>query len=153
MAFGLSSKRKCSVVGWGEFSCPDKGAFSFKYPVFRGWEVKAVEKKSADAHIIWINWPDSIDFEVPPQIRVNRMDCPVVLSDSFKKNPQGTLYDYVHDLSLYVKDYVPKKGSWDYLEFYSNEFLVRISRFSCEEFGFDGDAFYKEIVNSFSFED
>ena len=149
----MMGSKECKVLKLEEFSCPGKGGFSFRYPLFEGWGLKAVEKKDEDSYVIWLEWPEDIEFEVPPGFFITRIGGDVILSDSFKKNPQGVMYDFTHDLSHYVDDYVPKKGVWDYLEFYANKFFIRISRFSCEEHGFDGDAFYKEVIGSFRFVD
>ncbi len=148
-----------------EFSCEGMTGFSFKYPVFKGWEVKSVQKTSENGCTIWLNHPNGIEFEVPPQINIAKIidlnpeidtlsgkpyHNPAYVSVTpVKKNPQGVDYNFVYDPSLYVEGHEPEPGEWDYIHFYGDKFGVRIWVFSIsEEAGFSVDDFAKEIVKS-----
>lgn|GEM_PF-2020602 len=159
------------IIRINDFSAME--GVSFQYPVFQDWEVKVIEKKNKNEYIIWLNWPGNIKFEVAPQIIIKRMPelgldymrkmarrtileksikYLLILSRTIKINPNGELYDFVFDSSLYVKNYNPPEGHWDYLQFYNKNFGVRIWIISAsKEVGFDRNLFCTRIIETFNF--
>ena len=138
------------VFGYKTFDCSEIGGFSFKFPDFKGWEFKYVEKIDVNLCIIYFNWPDDIEYEVPPAIEVKKVDLENI-SQTKKQNPQNISYEYIQDSSIYVDGHKFAEGDWDWLVFYGKDFNVRIARNMFGEPPFDADLFYSKIIETFDF--
>ena len=127
---------KISVVR--DFSCPGMTGFTFKYPVFKDWKAKSIEKKSDSECIIWLDGPADIDFEVRPGITVelnrggSRNDD--IRSDT-PKNPHGVYYS----------------KSIDLLTFLDGNDLIYVSIPGLSTYGFPSDIFSQTVIESFRF--
>ena len=124
--------------------------FTFMFPEFEEWEVKAVQKKTPDLSIIFINWPATIEFEVAPQTAVRKVPG-LVPGPGTADNPHGVACARVHDPSYYVPGYLPKPDAWDHLEFYGPVFGVRITPFRHEGHGYGAERFTRTMIDSFRF--
>ena len=126
--------------------------FAFTFPEFEGWEVKAVQKKSPDLAIIFIHWPDTIEFEVAPQTAVRKVPgLTPTAGQSTQWNRNRVMYARVYDPSWYVQGHAPLPGEWDHLEFYGPSFGVRITPFRHDGDGYDSAALTAAIADSFRF--
>lgn len=168
--FIKKNKANYEIVGIKDFSCEGITGFSFRYPVFKNWEIKGTQldkyvfpnyKGKGEICSIWFNWPDDIEFEVPPRTIIEkRIDLSLnQISEANKKNlktnPNGVSYDFVFDPENYVEGYKPKPGQWDYLQFYGPDFGVKIWPFRGtpeDKYGFSLDVFIEEIIKSFKFD-
>lgn len=119
--------------------------FSFEYPVFKGWEVNEIKKNSENEYVMFLNYPDSTDFYVAPQIKIKKIEyyqrkpgmVDEPISFEVKKNPQGISYGKPNDGSL---------------EFYADNFRIRIEPFAYEGNGYSNKIFIQKIIDSFKFE-
>jgi hypothetical protein len=150
------------------FSCEALSGFTFKYPLLKGWEVKGIQAKDENRCIMYFNSPDDIDYEIPPQIIVEKSEYSKNTlnkkrSSTAGENSTGVPYEYITDSNLYVPGYKFKEGDWDWLVFYGKDYEIRIGR---NNFGslkidggkttqglneFDSNAFYGSIIESFKF--
>ena len=118
--------------------------FSFEYPVFKDWEINSIEKVNNEEYIVYLNYPENIAFEVAPQIKINKIDNyqrePGMIDDpisfEIKKNQRGFSYGE------------PGDGS---LEFYADNFRIKIEPFSHEGNGYSGKVFVQKIIETFKF--
>ena len=118
-----------------EFSCPGMTGFTFKYPVFRGWEVKDVTKPSSnqDRCIVWLNWPNTIRLDDTPRI--------VVLIEPIPGIPDKN--GIVQDKAKVYSDAARKS-------FNAKTFFVNIDISSIpDKNGFSHDQFWKTVIESF----
>ena len=143
-----------------EFFCKGLTGFSFRYPVFKGWEVKGIQKKENFAAAyggpgctIWLEHPEGLGLEVPPYIAVVKEDTSskfIELPSDAKTNPNGVQYAFVYEPSWHVSGAVPEADERDYIAFYGSDFIVKVWAYSVvEEAGFYMDDFVKEVVKSF----
>ncbi len=143
------------IIEIRDFFCPELKGITFKYPVFKDWEVKRIGSWGKDSCTMFFNWPSIIDYESAPKVSIQKLGelgqesmvkelsggrepSENMLDDSGmkmlgimaskKKNPAGIPYEYKTDPSLYVVGHVFKTEDWDYLVFYGQDFGVRISR-------------------------
>jgi hypothetical protein len=111
--------------------------FSFEYPVFKEWEIKFIENVRENEWVIYLNWPDTIDFEAPTQIHIEKSQLGPVLQAT--GNPQGVSYFYSPN-ARYT------------LTFYNNTHQVELWIFYySEEHGFSKKAFDKKVIETFRF--
>ncbi len=136
-----------------EFSHKGIVDFGFKYPVFEGWEPKATQWQTEGSCVIFLNYPDDIEFEIAPQIRISILKQIIAVSgQKTKLNPNGVYYAFVYDPSLFVSGHIHKQGEWNYLDFYGRVFGVRIEIVSVSlKKGFSKDKFFEKIIETFHF--
>ena len=132
-----------------DFSCPGMTGFTFKYPVFEGWEVKDVTKPSSDQDrcLVWLKWPNgSISPTVAPTIQVTKTASPKEIGGlipgfpgpASPKNPQGITYDVWTETGAY--------------HFFTANFEVKIELSGVSNAlgeGFQEDLFFKTVIESF----
>lgn len=133
--------------GLKDFVWSDKG-FSFQYPEFKDWNVKGEKKIDNNNYIIYLEYPDNVDFEIAPQIRITTVPewgTKTLKSKSGyitqKTNTSGVLYDRIqvqHDPEM--------------LAFFAEDFGVTITPISTpENYGFSKDIFFERIIKTFTF--
>lgn len=137
------------ILGYKAFNCQGFD-FNFQFPDFKDWEYKYTEKRHESLCIIYFNWPDNIEYEVPPAIEVQKIVLEIK-SENLKQNPQGIYYEYIQDPTLYVVGHKFEEGDWDWLVFYGKDFGVRIGKAMFGEPPFDANQFYKKIIETFDF--
>jgi len=150
------NKNKAKIIETKTFS--EISGFSFDYPVFKNWGIKAVEKKSDNEYIIWVDWPQDINFDNPPQINIKKIQeqkIPVFekISD-VNENKNSTSYEFIYFPDNYIERYDPKEH-WDAIHFYKNDFLdgVLIDMPIDEpDYGFSREIFVKKIIETFKFD-
>lgn len=131
-----------SVVDIKMFSCPALPGISFQYPVFKGWPVKTTESSRSGHCVIWLDWPDDIDFEAPPRIDVVRsLNEPVLLGRKSPQNPQGIIY---------APSMKPKSGAHE-VNFYTGRDAIRI-QLQASGPGFSPDLFWDRVIETFRVE-
>jgi hypothetical protein len=132
---------------------------TFSYPVFDGWPVRAIEKKSDDERVIWLGWPDNIEFEVPPVITIARrgsLSEPSYFTAGAVAiaTPQESLlhvaYDLVYFPAHYVNGYDPK-GHWDALRFTDGIVELYIHIPIASEHSFSREEFVQQVIDTFRF--
>lgn len=134
------------------FNCSEMGGFSFEFPDFKNWELQGIQNQRENLCVMYFNWPDDIEYEIPPQIRVEKIKTEAGdNAENKKQNPQNISYEYVTDLSLYVEGHKFEEGDWDWLVFYGKDFYVKISKNGFGKLPFDTDLFYGKIIETFNF--
>lgn len=137
-------KSNYKVVETRDFSCPGMTGFTFKYPVFEGWEpmkgsgeedgLPEAPLQSEFECIILLQSPKEYDLptgSIAPQIKVTK-DQPRVATI---KNPHGILYENF--------------GADDYY-FNLAGFSIDIKLISVgERYGFSKDVLWKQVMESF----
>lgn len=179
------------VLRFQDFTCSGITGFTFRYPVFKDWKVKRIVSEKEGKCTIYFKWPAGISYEVPPQIKIEKISelgqkfmieklrggSPsedilddsgmkiIVIMSAKTKNPAAIPYEYVPDPAMYIESHVFKKGEWDWLVFYGQDFGVRISRNMFGSLGhveeaerkeiheFDSDIFYRSIIETFHFDE
>lgn len=146
------------VVETRDFSCPGMTGFTFKYPVFKGWEVKKIDGSTDKCHI-WLSTEGlamaglDADVGAPPSIIVSKR--PVFLNpdprDHFSpnivvrtdfKNPNGVYYSKFAELSG-VGFYMPISD----ITYFEIEVLP--PSLSQNSFSFFREQFFKTVIESF----
>jgi len=126
--------------------------FTFQFPDFKDWEYKYIEKRRENLCIMYFNYPDNIEYEVPPKIEIHKIVKGLEKNTNvLPKNPQNISYEYIQDPSLYVDNHKFKDGDWDWLIFYGKDYNVKIERNMFGEPPFDADMFFKKIIETFNF--
>ena len=125
--------------------------FSFEHTVYKDWEVKRIEKVSYSKYIIFLNYSNSIDFETAPQITVEKLSelglnllkgTSEVPTTILKKNPNDVSYDLLKSTT-----------NTDTLQFYTNDFGVRITPFIHEGDGYSSEEAINQMIDSFKLTD
>ena len=144
------SNLKPKILETRDFSCPGMTGFTFKYPVFEGWEIKEIRPNNIhlnepDKCNIYLNWPGYIKFEVPPAIYVHKqtrdsnVDFEILAEAASNKNPNGIPHIYTEDAA---------RGN--FTTFYIPGFKVHIELGSySEQHGFSKEIFWKTVIESF----
>lgn len=150
------------------FACEGLESFLFDFPIFEDWEVKRIEPTGEGRCRILLNWPMNVEFEVAPQVYIQRRDdlrattpeAVAAIHATHKTtgqtqtaaNPNTVLFDRVHNATRWTAGYVPKPDQWDYLQFYGPVFGVRIGVEAWgDEHGFSRARFADEIIRTFRF--
>ena len=130
--FMVQSPDKYKIVETKQFSASD-GSFSFSYPIFKGWEFKSMEtSKNNDRWIIYLDWPNSIEFEIATRIVVEKLY-------------KATAVEYPTKI-----EEIKKVNDNEYYIYTSDGFDVRITLSSVsEKHGFSREAFWKAVTSSF----
>jgi hypothetical protein len=137
------------IVETRDFSCPGMTGFTFKYPVFKGWEVATVDtafQKKGEC-TIFLDHPQEITLESYPQIIITKapysdkeFEAPPVTP-----NKNNVPYIYTKEDSLFeVKNY-------GYVIFYDKDlkYWVSLDGIS-EKSGFPTEQFFKTVIDSFT---
>ena len=138
--FGIKNpfKKKYEIVELKDFSCEGMNGFTFKHPVFKGWEIKRIKKTDVDKCTINLKWPGSLGSSfVTPHVEVKQdMEIKMKISDKTPKNPQGVYYLGPSNRNI---------------NFISPELLVNINLFGTgnEDNGFSEKEFWKAVIESF----
>ena len=169
--FSRGEATTVKVIREQEFQCRKLPGVSFQYPVFSEWEPKSTQEVE-NGCIIHLNWPPGISYETSRAIYVTK-----ILLDNDKKlrfppetgkeftigkircfapsrNSHGIFFGKAFDPDIYTSGYIPPRGHWDYLQFYSQKFGVRIQiDGGNEEHGFSSDQFVKMAIDTFNVKD
>ncbi len=127
-----------------DFSCPGMEGFTFKYPVFEGWEPSLDWKKTDQAEcVLYLSDPTLRTPEATPQVRVSKlyvagmpgkMESPPYLS---KTNPNNIKYS-------------SDEGNVEFWDGISA--LVRIEILAASvsgQYGFSHQIFFQTVIESF----
>jgi hypothetical protein len=120
--------------------------FTFKYPVFKGWEVDPVAdyNQQADSCTIFLNYPEGINFEIAPQIQVSKKTYQEISGKRPPTNPEN-----INKLNPNNIEYGEGKTGYDFVV--GNSIIyVSVLRVS-EEFGFSREQFFKTVIESFNY--
>ena len=132
-----------------DFSCAGMTGFTFKYPVFKGWEPRSnggLTTKSDKVSVceIPLNRPDGILFEIPSVITVRKQpygkdDFEIPAEAVSNLNPDGIMHRHVND-----------EISGTFEVFYAPGFKVYIEVQSVStENGFSTQQFFQTVIDSF----
>lgn len=123
------SNLKPKILETRDFSCPGMTGFTFKYPVFLGWEVKKIERElEIDECHIYLNQPKNVQLEISPQIIVS-----IELIPGIPDNDKAKIYSDTSRRSFNAKT-----------------FFVNIDISSIpDDFGFNPETFWKTVIESF----
>ena len=155
------------MSGNRDFQCKNLPGISFRYPVFIGWEPKSTQEIE-NGCIIYLNWPSTIKYETERLIYVTKIPqndyshilFPPEEGETFilgkvkcfstAKNQHGIFYGKAFNPQNYTPGYNPPNEHWDYLQFYSKVYGVRIQiDGGSEKHGFSSDAFVKTVIETF----
>lgn len=130
----ISSEQK--NIETRDFSCPSMAGFTFKYPVFRGWETHILSESDTICHI-YLNqdfMSQNLDtFKNAPQIQVEKIPHKDIGYSSLK-NPNGI-------------NYFSLSGSRGYI-FSPENFSVIVTLHNVRDVPPD-DVFFKTVIESF----
>lgn len=138
-------RNKAVVLEYRDFSCDKITGFTFRYPVFKGWEVLGTRWTQGNECVVFISdkilRDRGINTEVAPGIFVRKI-MPSDNKEMFAKNtaslaqnPHGVLYE---------------NKNFNELIFYTNDFAAEILMMSIpDKFGFSVAEFKKEVIKSF----
>ena len=124
-----STTSSYKILETRDFSCPGMTGFTFKYPVFDGWEVKKIERElEIDECHIYLNQPKNVQLEISPQIIVS-----IELIPGIPDNDKAKIYSDTSRRSFNAKT-----------------FFVNIDISSIpDDFGFSPETFWKTVIESF----
>lgn len=139
-------KPKYKVLTINDFECSGMTGFTFKYPVFKGWEPSLARNLTAVKNVctIFLNHPEGILFEVPPRIIITKKaygthDFEIPAAAASNLNPRQVPYMYTND-----------QNEGNFLAFYAPDFKVFVEiQSTSEEFGFSDSIFWKSVIDSF----
>ena len=147
----LKKSAKYEIVKTLDFSCPSLVGFTFKYPVFKGLEIKKMDGSEESVCNIFLNEPlldinkvlssrEVIPPTPAPRFQVTKRNIPE-LSTADTKNAQGVFYKLVQ---------VTGDPLYEYILFFEKDAVVSIDLFGIDErFAFSKDVFWKTIIDSF----
>ncbi len=155
-------------VGARDYACPGVEGFTFQFLEFPNWSAKGIAKTREDECVIWLNWPDNVVFEQAPRVTVTKLpelginswtasaiersngELGLETVSEVQVNPSGVPYCYIHDPSRWARDFRPRPGQWDYLQFYGPAFAVRIDIYAGgESYGFNKQRFAEKVIETF----
>lgn len=154
-----SSDSEFTIEEIRDFTHEGELRFSFKYPVFKDWDVSKPDPKSTpEFTLMKINSKFASGSSEPPKIAVQIDSSPGIrqMMEKDKKNPQGINYNYVYSPTY-------KWGGPDgtitassehkhTLYFFAKDKTVLVIWNSVmEDDGFSSKAFKDKIVESFKF--
>lgn len=127
--------------------------FTFRYPIFKGLEIKRTEASNESTCNIFLNEPTTHTHKtlphriiIPPipapriQVAKESLDIPLKTDT---KNVQNVFYKLFRSA---------EKPFHEYILFLGKGFVIDISLFGIDEkFPFSKDIFWKSIIDSFSF--
>ncbi len=169
-AKGASVGYRSVIVGHYDFRCPELPGVVFRFPISAQWEPRGIEVKKGQGCIVHLSWPSTIKFEMARMVIVTNI--PDYTPEEFARalggkefflgrvrcfvatrNPNGILYGYAFDPTLYVEGYQPPVAHWDYLQFYGEARIeVRVwIHGGAEDQGFSNVLFANQVVESFGF--
>ena len=108
--------------------------FTFEYPVFKDWEINGIKKIDDNEYAIFLNYPDSIDFYVAPQIKIRKIKEQDVEKINYQKNPNGA-------------SYYEDKGNITFV----GPFFVNVIPFLHEGNGYSNKIFTERVIKTFRF--
>lgn len=148
------------IIETRDFSCPGMSGFTFKYPVFKGWEVLSVEYSKSQAKCtILLNdtnlVENGINTEIAPQIQVSVKDT---IGGKYSESKEGDKYT--------IFSYPPNPYGINYIDFavdsneartmaYAFDFtkdkdvIIATAGVPYDKYGFSRDLFFKTVIESF----
>ncbi len=151
----LKKSSKYEIVETSDFSCPGMTGFIFKYPVFKGLEVKKIEMSDKSACQVFLNEPvinanEDLSLGIiipPPHTPAPRFQVTKNIADGLPsvdaKNTQGVFYKLVRSTGDPLHEYIL---------FLGKDFVININLFGIDEkFSFSKDIFWKSVIESFNF--
>lgn len=129
------------IIEIKDFSCSGMVEFTFKYPVFKGWEAIGENSQGGVICNLFLNSGElekrGIHTEVAPQIEIMKgLGVEAKIGNEIPKNINNIPYDYDKEQN--------------FIQFFTPNFPVSISlEATYDEYGFSKDKFFKTVIESF----
>ncbi len=147
---------KYEIVETRDFACPGITGFTFKYPVFKGLEIKKIERTDEVTCSVFLNEPiinanqENGSQANSPRFSINPTPAPFIqiikkyidgLPSATMKNKNGIFYEFIEGSPVH-----------EYAFFVGEDFVINIDLFGIShKFPFSRKIFWQTVIESFKF--
>jgi hypothetical protein len=144
----LMAANQPTIIEQKGFSSRNIPDISFRYPVFRGWEISRIDDSKANECQIFLHVPKGLKLDEPPHIRVARERGGFSLAGLPPQNTHGICY--MPDDRM---PYLPAAHGGSKYHFFpcdtpDSNVSVELS-FDASEHGYSQELFWKSVIETF----